>query len=194
VLLGSQKKLQGDRPAGMAPMDTYLAIGALVSAGLAVAWDLRQGRIPNRLTYGSIALGFALRAILGGWRGALDGLAAGLVGGGVFFLFFLVRGMGAGDVKLMTAIGIWAGLRHLVVILMVTAIAGGILALGYMIARRRGLSTFRNLGTLLRFHVVVGLAPHPEINLENPQAIRIPYALAIAAGTFYAYGTMFLRG
>jgi prepilin peptidase CpaA len=175
-------------------MDTYLAMGALVSAGLAVAWDLRQGRIPNRLTYGSLVLGLVLRVILGGWRGALDGLMAGLVGGGVFFLLFLVRGMGAGDVKLMTAIGMWAGLRHVVAIMLVTAIAGGILALGYMVARKRGLSTLRNLGALLRFHLVAGLAPHPEINLENPQAIRIPYALAIAAGTFYAYGMMFLRG
>lgn len=169
-------------------------MGALVSAGLAVAWDLRQGRIPNRLTYGSLVLGLVLRVILGGWRGALDGLMAGLVGGGVFFLLFLVRGMGAGDVKLMTAIGMWAGLRHVVAIMLVTAIAGGILALGYMVARKRGLSTLRNVGALLRFHLVAGLAPHPEINLENPQAIRIPYALAIAAGTFYAYGMMFLRG
>lgn len=175
-------------------MDNYLAIGALVSAGLAVAWDLRQGRIPNRLTYGSIAFGLLARVILGGGRGALDGLAAGLVGGGIFLLFFLVRGMGAGDVKLMTAIGMWAGLRHLVGVMMVTAIAGGILALGYVVARRRGLSTLRNLGALLRFHAVAGLAPHPEINLENPRAIRIPYALAIAAGTVYAYGLMFLRG
>ena len=169
-------------------------MGALVSAGLAVAWDLRQGRIPNRLTYGSLVLGLVLRVILGGWRGAFDGLMAGLVGGGVFLLLFLVRGMGAGDVKLMTAIGMWAGLRHVVAIMLVTAIAGGILALGYMGARKRGLSTLRNLGALLRFHLVAGLAPHPEINLENPQAIRIPYALAIAAGTFYAYGMMFLRG
>jgi prepilin peptidase CpaA len=175
-------------------MDNYLAIGALLCAGVAVFWDLRQGRIPNRLTYGSMALGLLFRAVLGGGHGVLDGLAAGLAGGGVFLLFFLVRGMGAGDVKLMTAIGIWSGLRHLVVIMMVTAIAGGILALGYMVARKRGMSTLRNLGSLLRFHVTVGLAPHPEINLENPQAVRIPYALAIAAGTFYTYGMMFLRG
>jgi prepilin peptidase CpaA len=175
-------------------MDTYLAIGALVCASLAVAWDLRLGRIPNRLTYGSMALGLLLRVILGGSRGVLDGLAAGLIGGGVFFLFFLVRGMGAGDVKLMTAISIWAGLERLAVIMMVTAIAGGILAVGYMLVRKRALSTLRNVGALLRFHVVAGLAPHPEINLENPQAIRVPYALAIAAGTFYAYGMMLLRG
>jgi prepilin peptidase CpaA len=175
-------------------MDIYLAIGALVCASLAVVWDLRQGRIPNRLTYAAISLGLGVRLILGGWRSASDGVTAGLVGGGVFFLLFLVRGMGAGDVKLMTAIGMWAGLRQLVVILMVTALAGGVLAVGYMVARKRGLGTLRNIGALLRFHVVTGLSPHPEINLENPQAIRIPYALAIAAGTFYAYGMTFLRG
>jgi prepilin peptidase CpaA len=175
-------------------MNDYFSIGALVSVGLAVGWDLRQGRIPNRLTYGSIAFGLLLRIILGGGRGALDGLAAGLVGGGIFLLLFLVRGMGAGDVKLMTAVGVWSGLRHLLMIMIVTAIAGGVLALGYMVARKRGLRTLRNLGALLRFHAVAGLTPHPEINLENPQAVRIPYAVAIAAGTFYAYGMMFLRG
>jgi prepilin peptidase CpaA len=78
--------------------------------------------------------------------------------------------------------------------MLATALAGGILAVGYMIVRRRGFRTLRNLGTLFRYHLASGLAPHPEINLQNPQAIRIPYALAIAAGTFYAFGLTFLRG
>lgn len=163
-------------------------------AGLAAAWDLRSGRIPNRLTYTAIVVGLLLRAALAGWRESLDGLAAGLVGGGVFFLFFLVRGMGAGDVKLMTAVGVWSGLRQLPAILITTALAGGVLALGYMLAHRQGLRTLRNLGSLFRYHVSSGLTAHPEINLGNPQAIRIPYALAIAAGTFYVFGMTLLRG
>lgn len=163
-------------------------------AVVAAVWDVRQGRIPNRLTYGAMVGGLFLRTFLAGWRGALDGLAAGLIGGGVFFLFFLVRGMGAGDVKLMAAVGVWSGLTHLAVVMLSSALAGGILALGYMILRRRGLRTLRNLGTLFRYHLASGLAPHPEINLQNPQAIRIPYALAIAAGTSYAFGLLLLRG
>jgi prepilin peptidase CpaA len=175
-------------------MEIYLLTGAAVWAGLAAAWDVRQGRIPNRLTYGAMVVGLALRMCLVGWRGTLDGFAAGLLGGGIFFVFFLVHGMGAGDVKLMAAVGVWSGLRHLAAVMLASALAGGILALAYMIVRRRGLRTLRNLGTLFRYHLASGLAPHPEINLQNPQAIRIPYALAIAAGTFYAFGALLLRG
>lgn len=175
-------------------MGVYLAIGVLACVGLAAAWDLRRGRIPNQLTYTAIVVGLLVRAVLVGWRGALDGLAAGLIGGGVFFLFFLVRGMGAGDVKLMTAVGVWSGLRQLPTILITTALAGGILALGYMLFYRQARHTLRNLGSLFRHHFSLGIAPHPELNIQNPQAIRIPYALAIAAGTFYVHGVMLLRG
>ncbi len=138
--------------------------------------------------------GLVLRTFLENWRATLDGMAAGLIGGGVFFLFFLVRGMGAGDVKLMAAVGVWSGLRHLAVVMLASALAGGILALGYMLIRRKGFRTLKNLGQLFRHHLASGFSPHPEINLQNPQAIRIPYALAIAAGTFYAFGLTFLRG
>ncbi len=174
-------------------MEKYLVGGALVYAFMAAALDLRKGRIPNRLTYGGIIAGLALRGCLIGWRGMLDGLAGGLAGGAVFFLIFLVRGMGAGDVKLMAAIGCFAGLRQAVLIMLASAIAGGILAVAYMIAYRRGFRTLRNLGVLLRFHLLFGLRPHPEINIENPEAVRMPYAVAIAAGTFYSFGTMLLQ-
>jgi prepilin peptidase CpaA len=175
-------------------MAHFLAIGVIVCAGAAAAWDLREGRIPNRLTYTAILAGLVVRAAWGGWKASLDGLGAGLIGGGVFFVFFLVRGMGAGDVKLMTAVGVWSGLRQLPAVLIATALAGGLLALGYMVTRKQGFRTLRNLGALFRYHFSFGLNPHPEINLENPQAIRIPYALAIAAGTFYVHGITLLRG
>ncbi len=174
-------------------MEMYFVGGAFVCALLAAAWDLRKGRIPNRLTYGWAVAALLLRAILFGWRGIGDGIAGGFASGAVFFLFFLVRAMGGGDVKLMAAVGCLAGVRHALPILLASAIAGGILAVGYMISYRRGLRTLRNLGALLRFHLLFGLRPHPEINVENPEAIRIPYAVAIAAGTFYSFGSMLLR-
>ena len=175
-------------------MDVYLAIGAMVCAGIAAATDVQSGRIPNRLTYSAIAAGLALRAVSGGWRSCLDGLGAGLIGGGIFLIFFLVRGMGAGDVKLMTAVGVWSGLRQLPALLIATALAGGILALGFMFFHKQASATFRNVGSLFRFHILSGLTPHPEINLQNPQAIRVPYALAIAAGAIYVHGISLMRG
>ena len=157
-------------------------------------WDLRQERIPNPLVYAAMVAGLLLRVGLAGWRGMLDGVLAGLIGGGLFLLLFLVRGMGGGDVKLITAVGCWVGVRPLFAILLVTALVGGLLAVGYMLAHRRIARTLRNVATLLRFHLVFGIQPHPEISLVNPKAIRIPYAVAIAAGTLYAFGTTLFRG
>jgi prepilin peptidase CpaA len=75
-------------------------------------------------------------------------------------------------------------------VLLATAIAGGVLAVGYMIRHRRVVQTFRNIGLLARFHGSSGLRPHPEINLNSSDCIRIPYAVAIAIGTFYAFSLM----
>ena len=175
-------------------MEVYLAVGVMVCVGVAAAWDVQQGRIPNWLTYAATAIGLVSRLLLGGGRSCLDGLSAGLIGGGIFFIFFLVRGMGAGDVKLMTAVGVWSGLSHLPAVLIATALAGGILALGFMVLHKRALTTLRNVGALFRFHLLSGLAPHPEINLQNPRALRVPYALAIAVGTIYVHGISLMRG
>ena len=108
-------------------------------------------------------------------------------------MFFLVHGMGAGDVKLMAAIGGLAGLGQVVVIVLASAIAGGVLALAFMVLRRRVGRTLVNVWELVRYHLVFGAQSHPDINLHNPEAIRLPYAVAIAAGTFYSLGAMLMR-
>jgi len=70
-------------------------------------------------------------------------------------------------------------------VLIATALAGGVLAVVYMVFCKRVGSTFRNLGVLLRFHLRSGVQPHPELNLQGPETIRLPYGLAIAMGTLY---------
>ncbi len=160
-------------------------LGATVCAIMGAISDVRSNRIPNWLTYGGLALALVLRTALGGWRSLELGLAGMLIGGGIFFLFFIVHGMGAGDVKLMAAVAAWVGLHQAFNLLIATAFAGGILALYYMIFYKRVGSTFRNLGSLLWFHLRSGVRPHPEINLQHPEAIRVPYGLAIALGALY---------
>jgi len=95
--------------------------------------------------------------------------------------------MGAGDVKLMAAVSAWAGLRQSGSLLLATALAGGILAALYMVSYRRVASTVINAGQLLRFHVTSGIKPHPELSLEGQTSLRMPYGLAIAAGTLYLF-------
>jgi len=161
--------------------------GALISAFLGAVSDVRARRIPNGLSYGSLAIALALRSVLGSWRGLEQALGGMLVGGGIFFVLFLAGGMGAGDVKLMAAVSAWAGLRQSGSLLLATALAGGILAAVYMVSYRRVASTVVNAGQLLRFHVTSGIKPHPELNLEGQTSLRMPYGLAIAAGTLYLF-------
>jgi prepilin peptidase CpaA len=175
-------------------MEHYLACGTLLLAIAGAAWDLATRRIPNALTYSGMISGVLLRAWLAGGRGIEEALLGGLIGGGVFLVFFLVRGMGAGDVKLMTAICCWAGLHQAVAILVATALAGGVLAIAYMIWHGRVGTTLRNLGALARFHLAAGLQVHPQINLSNAQELHMPYGVAIAFGTLVTLGPGMLSG
>jgi prepilin peptidase CpaA len=99
---------------------------------------------------------------------------------------YAIRAMGGGDVKLLAAIGSLTGPQNALVILLATAIVGGVLAVFVALFHRRMLGTLKNLVCLMRFHAVRGLEAHPELNLANPSAVRLPYGLAIAGGTLYA--------
>jgi prepilin peptidase CpaA len=174
-------------------MEMYLLAAGLACALLAAFTDVRSGRIPNRLTYGALLAGLVVRTYLGGWGGLIEGLLAALICGGIFLLLFIVGGMGAGDVKLMAAIGCWAGIHQGLITLLATAIAGGVLAVGYMVFYRRSSETLHNMGSLLRFHLTSGLRSHPEINVKSAGAIKIPYAVAMAIGTVYSMGLLLMR-
>jgi prepilin peptidase CpaA len=176
---------------------TYLLLAAVLLALAAAATDLKYRRIPNWLTYPGILVGLLCRGVLLGWLGWKGGLATGFLGcllaGGIMFLFFMVRAMGAGDVKIMAAIGAFVGPRDAVTVLLATAICGGVLAIAYALYRRRMISTLKNVGSVLRFHAWAGVQPHPELNLDNPAALRMPYGLAIALGTLYAFAAVCRR-
>ncbi len=169
---------------------SFLLLIAVVLAVVAAIMDLRQHRIPNWLTYPGIVLGFGCRGALLGWKGLASALAGCLLAGGVMFLFFMVRAMGAGDVKIMAAIGAFVGPENAVAVLLATAICGGVLAIVYALYRKRMISTLKNLGSVLRFHAWAGVQAHPEVNLDNPEALRMPYGLAIALGTLYAFAAV----
>jgi prepilin peptidase CpaA len=169
--------------------DPALLLIASALAITAALLDVHQHRIPNWLTLPGIGLGVGLRWALFGWKGLGSGVFGCLFAGGIMFLFYFVRAMGAGDVKLMAAIGSLVGLRYAVSVLLGTAIFGGILGIVYVVYRRRIAVTFRNVGSVLRFHAWAGLQAHPKFNLDNPAALRMPYGMAIALGTLYAFLT-----
>src|SRR5580698_6597457 len=169
------------------PELTYPA-AATACALVGSVFDVKSRRIPNFITFPSFLLGLSLHLALGGWRQLLTSLAAGVICGLVFLVFYIAGGMGAGDVKLIMAVGCIAGLSHVAYLLVLTAISGGVMAICLALARGRLQQTFMNVAVLTSHHTTEGLTPHPDLNISNVQTLRLPYALAIASGailTFY---------
>jgi prepilin peptidase CpaA len=158
---------------------------ATAVAATAAMTDVRDRRIPNRLTYPAMAAGLTLQAAVHGWRGLLVSLGGALLFGGCFFVFHLVRAMGAGDVKLAAALGCIVGPVASLQLMFATAMAGGALAILVMVFTGRVLRTVRSTLSVVGFHALHGLRTHPVVNLDNPAAVRLPYGLAFAAGTLY---------
>jgi prepilin peptidase CpaA len=130
-----------------------------------------------------MVFGLILHAALGGWRQSAAAGTGGLICGLVFFVFYLAGGMGAGDVKLITAAGCIAGLPLIGHLLLWTALAGGFMAIGLALYRRRLVTTWRNVCAIVVHHGTTGLTPHAQFNISNEQTLRLPYALAITAGS-----------
>jgi prepilin peptidase CpaA len=168
-------------------MHIWLLDGAVFVALLGAWFDVTSRRIPNRLTYPAMLAALVVRLAFLGWRGLLEGLLGLVLCGGIFFLLFVIHAMGGGDVKLMAAVGAWVGYHNAGKALIVCALAGGLIALGYVIVLKRYRTTFSNIISLARFHAYRGLRENPGLNLSSADAVRMPYGLAIAAG---AVGTL----
>jgi prepilin peptidase CpaA len=164
--------------------------GALLCAGIGSFHDVRERRIPNLVTGPAVLAALALHMISGGWPELGDAALAGLIAGAIFLIFFLAGGMGAGDVKLMAAVGCFTGLSQLFVVMLATVIAGAIFALAVGIYNGRLCETLRNVGALLLHHGQQGLKPHPDLNLTNQRTLRLPFALPIAAGCLFTIATL----
>lgn len=166
-------------------MDPVRVVAVLVTA-VAAAIDIRSRRIPNLLTFGAAALALVYHAVTGGFSEATQSAVGWLAGVGVFFPMFLLGGMGAGDVKLLGAVGAWLGPSGALWSGLYSTFAGGLLAL-VVGARHRYLGTaFRNLWALLGFWRATGIKPAPGLTLVDSPGPRLAYGVAIALGTLAA--------
>lgn len=156
---------------------------ALLCAVIGGVYDARSRRVPNLLTLPAICFGLILHFTLGGWRELGSATVAGLICGFIFLAFYLAGGMGAGDVKLIAAVGCLAGLSVIGQLLIYTSISGGVMAIGLALYRRQLKNTIFNIWALALHHKTAGLTPHPELNIDSAHTLRLPYALAIAAGS-----------
>jgi prepilin peptidase CpaA len=156
---------------------------ALCLAAVAGAIDLRRHRIPNWLTVGAACAALAYHAGRGGGEGVTVAALGWLLGAAVFFLPFALGGLGAGDVKLVGALGAWLGPGDALWLALFSGVAGGVLALGYSLARGYLREALVNVWRLLTHWRVAGVHPLPDMTLQHGRGPRLAYGLAILAGT-----------
>jgi len=166
---------------------------ALTIAGIAAGIDLKSRRIPNWLTIPGFFLGLAVNQIVYGWNGLKWGFAGALAMLAVLLPIVLLRGLGAGDWKLMGALGAVLGLRNVVYVFLTAILIAGVMAAVQMVWQRRTIETLSNMWELLRGFFVYGLKPHPEIQLGNARASHLPFGVAAATATLICYGIGTIR-
>src|SRR5260370_9434240 len=165
------------------PLASEIALAGLVV--VAAVYDIRVRRIPNGLGAGGFCRGFILNtAIL-----RLDGLALAGLGAmlalAIYLPLFALRAMGGGDVKLMVAIGALTGPRNWIILFLLTAILGGILALAMLLIRGGLVRAVQNvlfiLGGLVRLRLP--FRSDPALHISHPRAVTLPHGVSIAIGT-----------
>ena len=122
----------------------------LVPAVLLASWiDHAQRRVPNWLNAALAAAGLIAQSVYFGWAGLGAGLLGLLVGFGVLILPWAMNGMGAGDVKLMAAIGAWFGPLMTLAAFAVGAMIGGVIAVVMIVRSSRISEAWANMGVIL---------------------------------------------
>jgi prepilin peptidase CpaA len=152
-------------------MDKLLwLVGLSLVIGVAASIeDLWHRKVSNAIALAAFVSGIIARGLLYRWDGVWDALLGSVIGFAVFLIFFLMGGMGGGDIKLMAGFGAILGSKLIVVAAMMTAIVGGLMALVYLIVKR-----LRRIGT------PAGAAP--PLRKE-----AIPYAPAITLGVLLSF-------
>ena len=149
----------------------------------AVIFDLRQRRIPNWLVLGGFSAGLGGVLFHDGWGAFGNSLAASLLGMLAFFPFFLLRMLGAGDVKLFGMVGSFVGIAGLLPIWFYTILAGGLLGIVSVLVAGTLPRFIQNLRLLLlTLTYRSGVDGVTLRGMAEQSSTRIPYAVAIAAG------------
>jgi prepilin peptidase CpaA len=186
-------------PVPLSPVPVAVVVVAVVVAALT---DLRSYKVHNWLTLPLLVSGLIYHGIVGGAAGLAGSACGAMIGLLLLFVFFLMGGMGGGDVKLMAGIGAWLGWhwQFTVIIFALASIAGGLYAFILMIAYGRFRETWMNFQII--WHRVTSIGRHlaaedkieEELKRPDRKARVVPFAAMVAIGVFVVVvGSMFMH-
>lgn len=162
-------------------------IGALTGLLLLAAIsDCRSHRIPNWIVLCGVSFALIDQCVrwlpLEGPLFALAGLAVGFL---LFLPLYLLRAMGAGDVKLLAMVGAFLGPADTFRVALATMVVGGAMAITFVLVKGTAVRMVHNLTSLFQVGLIDVLGGHAP-NLRVPStasAGKLPYGVAIAVGT-----------
>src|SRR5580704_281214 len=152
---------------------------AVPLAAVAGGTDWRWRRIPNWLTVPGLLIGITVNSVFGGWPGAKSSLLGVGLGLALLLPFVLVRSLGAGDWKLVGALGAFLGPNNLLTVLLLGILVNGLMAAIMIVRKKRVRETARNLARMLAAFLTLHL-PGPDLTLDNPDLVKVPFGVAVA--------------
>lgn len=163
-----------------------LIITAVILAA-AITGDILRYRISNAVTAAGLIAGISFNFLTGGTAGILTAFAGAVLPAVLLFVLFALRMLGAGDIKLFCAIGAVMGAMFVTYAMIFSFLAGGVMALGIMLARG-------NLKSRLRFFAVwvkamflsQAFIPYTDFG-DKSDGAKFHFSPAIAAGCCYAF-------
>jgi prepilin peptidase CpaA len=148
---------------GTALVMVYVTMVALI--------DLRTQRIPNALSATAALLGLIAQVSLNGAPGLLSALAGAAIGLGMFLPFYLLRAVGAGDVKAMATVGIFLGAQATPLAVAFTLLAGSIVGVMVLLLQSSAAAATRTR----RFAYGGAIAVGTFATLVAPGAVQLPF-------------------
>ncbi|MEH7501323.1 prepilin peptidase [Neobacillus drentensis] len=146
--------------------------------------DIRKRKILNSVTFPSIIFAFLYYLITQGLEGFFFSGKGFLVGLCLLIIPYILGGMGAGDVKLMAAIGALMGTSFVFYSFIYTALIGGSIALGLILKQRGIVNSMKSFFyTMVFFRSNLGSM---LLAKEKHSSISFPYGVAITLGTLCA--------
>jgi len=176
-------------------MGLLALVPLLVLMLLAAKQDISSHRISNKLVLIGVFLGVILNGILPeglgfnsqvpgalGWFAAFKGVAVGM---GLFLPLYLLRAMGAGDVKLMGVVGAFLGPNDVLGAVLATLVAGGVIALLVVMWSKQLRPMLQNIKLIFYGSAIKLSTGQAPLMNDLPVSVgKLPYAVAITLGTF----------